>query len=87
MLINKQAIEDPKPVGNLQIIWKSFLGSEEPSLKLLHLAKLQCTISSPISNCRRSKSVIFIYYNINYKVIHFCASNFQSTFDIRNAWM
>ena len=42
-----------------------FLGSEEPSLKLLRSAKLQGTNSSPNSNCRRSKSAIFISRNIN----------------------
>ena len=42
-----------------------FLGSEEPSLKLSRLAKLQRTNSSPNSNCQRSKSAIFIPRNIN----------------------
>ena len=42
-----------------------FLGSEEPSLKLSRLAKLQRMNSSPNSNCRRSKSAIFISRNIN----------------------
>ena len=42
-----------------------YLGSEEPSLKLSRLAKLQRTNSSPNSNCRRSKSAIFISRNIN----------------------
>ena len=37
----------------------SFVGSEEPSLKLLCLSKLQRTNSSPISNCRHLKSAIF----------------------------
>ena len=41
-----------------RITWASFLGSEEPSLKFLRLAKLQCTNSSPISNCRHSKWAI-----------------------------
>ena len=45
-----------------------FLGSEEPSLKLLHSAKLQRTNSSPISNCRHSKSAIFLSRNINYNI-------------------
>ena len=45
-----------------------FLGSEEPSLKLLRSGKLQRTNSSPISNCRRSKSAIFISRNINYNI-------------------
>ena len=49
-----------------RITWVSFLGSEEPSLKLLHSAKLQRTNSSPISYCRRSKWAIFILGNINY---------------------
>ena len=43
----------------------SLLGLEEPSLKLLRLAELQHTNSSPISNCQRSKSAIFISRNIN----------------------
>ena len=43
----------------------SFVGSEEPSLKLLRSAKLQRTNSSPISNCRCLKSAIFILRNIN----------------------
>ena len=43
-----------------QITWASLLGSEEPSLKLLHSGKLQRTNSSPISNCRHSKSAIVI---------------------------
>ena len=42
-----------------------FLGSEEPLLKLSRLAKLQLTNYSPNSNCRRSKSAIFISRNIN----------------------
>ena len=51
-----------------RITWASFLGSEEPSLKLLHLAKLQRTNSSPISNCWRSKSAIFLSRDINYNM-------------------
>ena len=43
----------------------SLLGLEEPSLKLLRSAELQPMNSSPISNCRRSKSAIFISRNIN----------------------
>ena len=43
----------------------SLLGLEEPSLKLLRSAELQCTNSSPISNCQHSKSAIFILRNIN----------------------
>ena len=45
-----------------------FLGSEEPSLKLLRSAKLQGTNSSPNLNCRRSKSAIFILRNKNYNI-------------------
>ena len=54
-----------------RITWASFLGSEEPSLKLLRLVKLQRTNSSPISNCRRSKLAIFLSRNIKlqYKFI------------------
>ena len=48
-----------------RITWASFLGLEEPSLKLLRSAELQRTNSSPISNCQRSKSAIFISRNIN----------------------
>ena len=48
-----------------RITWASLLGSEEPSLKLLRSGKVQRTNSSPISNCRRSKSAIFISRNIN----------------------
>ena len=51
-----------------RITWVSLLGSEEPSLKLLRLGKLQRTNSSPISNCRHSKSAIFISRNINYNI-------------------
>ena len=51
-----------------RITWASFLGLEEPSLKLLRSAKLQRTNSSSISNCRRSKSAIFISRNINYNI-------------------
>ena len=40
------------------------LGLEEPSLKLLHSAKLQSMNFSPISNCWRSKSAIFFSRNI-----------------------
>ena len=47
------------------LIMASLLGLEEPSLKLLHSAKLQRTNSSSISNCRRSKLAIFISRNIN----------------------
>ena len=48
-----------------RITWASLLGLEEPSLKLLCSAELQRTNSSPISNCQRSKSAIFISRNIN----------------------
>ena len=48
--------------------WVSFLGSEEPSLKLLRSPKLQRTNSSPISNCRRSKLAIFFSCNRNYSI-------------------
>ena len=51
-----------------RITWAYLLGSEEPSLKLLRSAKLRRTNSSPISNCRRSKSAIFISRNINYNI-------------------
>ena len=40
-------------------------GLEEPLLKLLCSAELQCTNSSQISNCQHSKSAIFISRNIN----------------------
>ena len=54
-----------------QITWASFLGSEEPSLKLLRSAKLQRTNFSPNSNCWHSKSAIFLSSNIKlqYKFI------------------
>ena len=48
-----------------RITWVSLLGSEEHSLKLLRSGKLQRMNSSPISNCRHSKSAIFISCNIN----------------------
>ena len=51
-----------------RITWRSFLGLEEPSLRLLRSAKLQRTNSSPISTCRRTKSAIFISRNINYNI-------------------
>ena len=53
---------------SIHFTWVSFLGSEEPSLKLLRSAKLQRTNSSPISNCRRSKSAIFLPRNINFNI-------------------
>ena len=40
-------------------------------LKLLHLAELQCTNSSPISNCWRSTSAIFNSRNINSNIKSF----------------
>ena len=48
-----------------KIYWASFLGSEEPSLKLLRSEELQCMNFSPISNCRRSKSAILFSRNIH----------------------
>ena len=51
-----------------RMTWRSFLGSEEPLLKLLRSLKLQRTNSSPISDCRHSKSAIFISRNINYNI-------------------
>ena len=51
-----------------RITWASFLGSEEPSLKLLHSVTLQRKNSSPISNCRHSKSAIFLSHNINLNI-------------------
>ena len=51
-----------------RITWASLLGSEEPSLKLLQSGKLQRTNSSPIFNCRRSKSAILFSRNINYNI-------------------
>ena len=69
----KQVIRVQKHVGlpppRTRITWASFLGLEEPSLKLLRSAELQRTNSSPISNCRRSKSAIFNSRNINYNII------------------
>ena len=51
-----------------RITCTSFLGLEKPSLKLLRSSELQRTNSSPISNCRRSKSAIFISRNIKYNI-------------------
>ena len=69
---NKQVIQVKKTRGaaapRTRITWASFLGSEEPSLKLLRSAKLQRMNSSPISNCWRSKSAIFLLRNINYNI-------------------
>ena len=68
----KQVIRVKKTRGaaapRTQITCTSFLGLEEPSLKLLRSSELQCTKSSPILNCRRSKSAIFISRNINYNI-------------------
>ena len=68
----KQVIRVKKTRGaadaRTRITWASFLGSEEPSLKLLRSAKLQRTNSSPISNCQRSTSAIFLSCNINYNI-------------------
>ena len=58
----------PAAAPRTRITWASFLGLEEPSLKLLRSAKLHRTNSSSISNCRRSKSAIFISRNINYNI-------------------
>ena len=57
----KQVIEVQKLVGLLPMycIWVSFIGSEEPSIKLLRSAELQRTNSSPIPYCQHSKSAIF----------------------------
>ena len=46
--------------------WASFVGSEEPSLKILRSVELLRTNSSPISNCWHLKSAIFLSRNINY---------------------
>ena len=51
-----------------RITWASFLVLKEPSLKLLHPAKLQGTNSSSISNRRCSKSTILLLRNINYNI-------------------
>ena len=50
------------------ITWASFVGSKEPSLNLLRSAEFLRKNSSPFSNCRRSKSAIFISRNINYDI-------------------
>ena len=71
----KQVIRVKKTHGaaapHTRITWASFLGSEEPLLKLLRSAKLQHTNLSLISNCRRSKSAIFLssYIELQYKFI------------------
>ena len=68
----KQVIRVKKTRGaaapRTRITWAYFVGSKEPSLKLLRSAKLQRTNSSPISNCPRSKSAIFYSRNINYNI-------------------
>ena len=68
----KQVIRVNKTHGaatpRTRITCTSFLGFEEPSLKLLHSLELQRTNSSPISNCQHSKSAIFISHNINYNI-------------------
>ena len=67
----KQVIRIQKLVGlpplHLNYL-ASFLGSEEPSLKLLRSAELQRTNAWPISNCRRSRLAIFRSCNINYNI-------------------
>ena len=67
--IAKQVIQVQKLVGlpppALELLGHLFLGSEEPSLKLLRSSELQRTDSSPISNCRLLKSAIIILPNIN----------------------
>ena len=50
------------------ITWVSFVGSEEPSLKILRLTELLRANSSPISNYQRSKSGIFLLRYINYNI-------------------
>ena len=51
-----------------RITWTSFLGLEEPSLKLLRLSELQSMNSSPISNCWCLKLAIFISRKLNYNI-------------------
>ena len=74
----KQVIRVKKTRGvaapEFEILGRLFLGSEEPSLKLLRLVKLQRTNSSPISNCRRSKLAIFLSCNIN-SLLRLCRRN------------
>ena len=50
-------------VSRTLITWVSFVGSEEPSLKLSRSAKLQRTNTSPISNCQCTKLANFISRN------------------------
>ena len=59
------------PPTALKLLGRLLLGSEEPSLKALRLAKTQHTNSSPISNCQRSKLAIFLVtlYKLKYKFI------------------
>ena len=72
MLTEKQVIRVKKTRGAaapaLELLGASFLGLEEPLLKLLRSAKLQSTNSSLISNCWHSKSAIFFSHNINYSI-------------------
>ena len=58
----EQVIRVKKLVGapRTRITWAYSLGSEEASLKLLGLAKLERPNSSPISKSRRSKPAIFL---------------------------
>ena len=62
----KQVIRVETPgvaVPHTQSTLSPFLGSEENSLKLLRLAELQHTNSTPISNCLLSKStIVFAQY-------------------------
>ena len=64
----RDAIGNVQELSRQQLYSKNFLGSEELSLRLLRLAKLQHTNSSPISNYRRLKSPIFISRNVNYNI-------------------
>ena len=70
--VKKQVIPVQKLVGlpppALEITWASSLDSEEPSLEVLRLSELQCTNSSSISYCQRSKSAILFPCNINYNI-------------------
>ena len=70
VFLEKQVIRVKKTrgAGCTRITCTSFLGLEEPSLKLLRSSELQHTNSSPISNCRLSKSAIFISRNIKYDI-------------------
>ena len=85
-IARKQVIRLKKTRGaaapRTRITWAYFLGSEEPSLKLLRSAKLQRTNSSPISNCRRSKSAIFLSRDINYNIKFIVAVTRRNTYYI-----